>query len=57
MNDTFLNGFLKLFSEYGGLAVVLAFKNVFRQLADSVLKRHLGEEAEKRSDRTINYQK
>jgi hypothetical protein len=34
------------------LAVVLAFKNVFRQLADSVLKRHLGEEAEKRSDRT-----
>jgi hypothetical protein len=53
MNDTFPNGFLKLFSEYGGLAVVLARKNIFRQLADSVLKRHLGE-GENRSEGTIN---
>jgi hypothetical protein len=30
MSDTFPNGLLKLFSEYGGLAVVLACKNVFR---------------------------
>jgi hypothetical protein len=57
MNDAFPDGFLKFFGEYGSLAVVFARKNFFRQLADSILKRHWGVDGRNGSQGTINYRK